>query len=130
MSSEAERRKFFLGVIDHMAGTRRLLEALKNYRDKPDPWQKTLAGIEKGELDDDREPSPESDQERVERESDTELLRSRRYTAESICMAVVDPGCLYYPPMHELLLSEVERLRIMDVELNRRGLDRGQATTD
>ena len=140
MSNFAENRKFFLEIIDDMAkGEVAFTKAMdvppeqwEREAREDKAWTEAVADVEQGRTgpDEEREHSPEWFREQIEKNSDRELLLHRRFTAKLICESVADVGHLHIQVMHEALLGAIERLRIMDVEVSRRHLDRDQTPAE
>jgi hypothetical protein len=118
LSGFAEKRKFFLEIIDDMAReeveTARVLDQVAEGIDDSEPGAPPE--------DDDLGPTPESLRGEIEAASDEELLMQRRVAAKAVCQYVSDVGFLDIPPIHAALLATVELLKIIDEEVVRRRL--------
>jgi hypothetical protein len=121
MSGFAEKRKFFLEVIDDMAKeeveSARLLDQVAEEIANPGP--------DVPRFDDDLGKLPESLRPEIEAASVEELLSQRRIAAKVVCHYISDVGFIYIQPVYEGLLATVERLRLIDNEVIRRHLVAG-----
>jgi len=116
MSGFAEKRKFFLEVIDDMAKQEiesvRLLDHLEAGDPYPgEPKDEIVLGI-----------MPEAFEAAIDTASDEELLVQRHFAAKVICHYISDVGFIYIQHVYEGLLATVERLRLIDNEVIRRHL--------
>jgi hypothetical protein len=121
LSGFAEKRKFFLEIIDDMA--REEVETARVL----DQVAEGIADSEPGAPpeDDDLGRTPESLRGEIEAASDEELLMQRHFAAKAVCQYVSNVGFLYIQPIFEGLLATVERLRLIDNEVIRRRLVAG-----
>lgn len=138
MKSQLEAdREFFLEVIDDLAKDAVWVERVTQAT--PEQWARwehrlNQIDVRLTETPTDSEEEPEFTTEQfrqaMTRVAPEELLVHRRFTAKAICKYVVREGRSHTTPYSQLIKGALERLQVLDAEIQRRLPDLGSASPD